>query len=170
MTGASLYDDVILLWSEEQAALIRRLGASRRDLPNELDLENVAEEIESVGRSELAAVESQLQNILVHLIKLSSEPESSAVRHWRAEVAGFHAELLRRYAPSMRQRLDLDQIWRIARKLVLLSLPEDGELTSPLPERSPVSLDSLLVEDVDPAALAHALRHQLIAKDAGKPR
>ena len=41
-----------------------------------LDVENVAEEIESVGRSELAAVESQLHNTLVHLMKLVAEPEA----------------------------------------------------------------------------------------------
>jgi Domain of unknown function DUF29 len=50
-----LNDDDILLWSEQQAAAIRKLGTSRRDLPNEFDIENVADEIESVGRSELAA-------------------------------------------------------------------------------------------------------------------
>lgn len=70
MSGSTLYDDDILLWSEQQAAAIRRLAPTRRDLPNELDIENVAEEIESVGRSELAAVESHLQLIFVHLIKL----------------------------------------------------------------------------------------------------
>lgn len=50
----SLYDEDILAWSEQQAALLRDL-ARHRDLPNALDLENVAEEIESVGRDELRA-------------------------------------------------------------------------------------------------------------------
>ena len=76
MSGPTLYDDDILLWSEQQAEAIRKLGTTRRDLPNELDIENVAEEIESVGRSELAAVESYLQLILVHLVKLRVEPEA----------------------------------------------------------------------------------------------
>ena len=169
MSHPALYDDDILLWSEQQADVLRRIARTRRDLPNELDLENVAEEIESVGRSELAAAESQLQNILVHLIKLSSEPDSSAVRHWRAEMVGFHAEFLRRYAPSMRQRLDVDKIWRLARRLVLLSLPEDSEMAGFLPEHSLVPLESLLAEEIDPAALAHALRRQAMARDPGPP-
>ncbi len=68
MSDSTLYDDDIVLWSEQQAAAIRRLRETARGLPNELDIENVAEEIESVGRSELAAVESYVELILVHLV------------------------------------------------------------------------------------------------------
>jgi hypothetical protein len=50
----STYDEDILVWSEQQASVLRSLR-SRRDLPGELDLEHVAEEIEDVGRSELNA-------------------------------------------------------------------------------------------------------------------
>lgn len=83
----TLYDDDILLWSEQQAELIRALGR-RRGLPHALDTENVAEEIESVGRSELAAVESKIELIFLHVLKLVVEPEAPAVRHWRVEIAG----------------------------------------------------------------------------------
>ena len=65
MSGPTLYDEDILLWSEQQGAAIRKLGATTRHLPNELDIENVAEEIESVGRSELAAVKSYLRLIFL---------------------------------------------------------------------------------------------------------
>jgi Domain of unknown function DUF29 len=58
-----------LQWSEQQAAAIRRLGRTNRYVPNELDIENVAEEIESVGRSELAAVKSHLRLIFLSLDK-----------------------------------------------------------------------------------------------------
>jgi hypothetical protein len=49
---SDLYDDDILLWSERQAALLRRRAA------NELDWENIAEEIEDVGCSELRSCRS----------------------------------------------------------------------------------------------------------------
>jgi hypothetical protein len=55
MGNSTLYDEDILPWPEQQAAVIRRLGLTRHDLPNELDIENVAKEVESVGRSELVA-------------------------------------------------------------------------------------------------------------------
>ena len=71
MGDRSLYDEDILVWSERQAAALRSL-ASRRDLPNELDLANVIEEIEDVGRSEFHTVESLIENILAHLVLLSA--------------------------------------------------------------------------------------------------
>ena len=43
---SDLYEDDILLWSEHQAEALRRRAA------NEIDWENVAEEIEAVGRSQ----------------------------------------------------------------------------------------------------------------------
>lgn len=58
MSQSVTYDDDAFLWSEEQARLIRALKAGRRDLPNALDLDNIAEEIESVGRSDLHTVQS----------------------------------------------------------------------------------------------------------------
>ena len=53
MGGSSLYDNDVYAWAEQQAAVLRGLAA-RRDLPNELDLANVIEGIEDVGRGELS--------------------------------------------------------------------------------------------------------------------
>jgi len=58
MDRRSLYDDDIYAWTQQQAEALRRLAGKGRDLPNDLDLENVAEEIEDVGKSELHRVES----------------------------------------------------------------------------------------------------------------
>lgn len=155
----NLYDADILLWSEQQAALIRALGR-RRDLPNDLDIENVAEEIESVGRSELAAVESKIELIILHVLKLVLEPDAPPARHWRAEIAGFHSDLRRRWAPSMRQRIDLDALWRSARQQTVLA--HEGTPLQPvseyLPATSPFTLDDFLGERIDPAALTARLQ------------
>jgi hypothetical protein len=156
MPRSALYDDDILLWSEQQAEIVRRLG--RRDLPNEFDVENVAEEIESVGRSELAAVKSRIENILTHLIKLALEPESGSARHWRGEILSFHYELLDRSAASVRQRIDIDRLWQLARKRAILMLPEDSKIAEWLPIQSPFLLDDILVEEIDASELAGRLR------------
>ena len=52
MDRRSLYEDDIYAWAEQQAAALRRLAGTRRELPNELDLENLAEEIETALRSD----------------------------------------------------------------------------------------------------------------------
>jgi hypothetical protein len=165
MPHSALYDDDILLWSEQQAEIVRRLGRTRRDLPNEFDVENVAEEIESVGRSELAAVENQIQNILVHLIKLAIEPGSDAVRYWRSEIFAFHSDLRRRYAPSMRQRIDFSKIWRLAHEQVLLALPEGTWVAERLPTTSPFSIDDVLNERIESANLAEKLQRAIASSD-----
>jgi len=142
MSEQSLYDADILLWSERQAEVIRRLGRTRRDISNELDVKNVAEEIESVGRSELAAVESRIRLVFVHLMKLALEPDADAARHWRGEIAAFHYEARRRFSPSMRQPLDLDELWRSAREQVMLSHEgAQGPAVTNLPIESPIVLE-----------------------------
>jgi hypothetical protein len=113
MSG-SLYDEDILAWSEQQAAALRRLASDPGRLPNELDLEHVIEEIEDVGQSQRNAVESYARQIYVHLIKLASQPDAPAAKHWRAEIVAFHNDLTSRVTPSMRNRLDLDVAWRRA--------------------------------------------------------
>ena len=121
MPDSSLYDEDILIWSEQQAAALRSL-ASRRDLPNELDLANVIEEIEDVGKSEFHTVESLIENILVHLLLLWADPDAPATRGWIAEIAAWDGALGRRISPSMRSRLEIDLLWRQARKLAALKL------------------------------------------------
>ncbi|MBV9250584.1 MAG: DUF29 domain-containing protein [Acetobacteraceae bacterium] len=65
---SGLYDADVLLWSEQQAELLRRRAA------NALDWENLAEEIEDVGRSQLNAVESLLTQALLHYLKAECWP------------------------------------------------------------------------------------------------
>lgn len=165
MSNSTLYDEDILLWSEQQAAIIRRLGETRRDLPNDLDIENVAEEVESVGRSELAAVESRMRLILVHLIKLQVEPNSEARRHWRSEISGFHHEMSRRYAPSMHQRIDVDELWRQARRQLLLAYEgtPQQEVIDRLPAAGVFTLDDFLTMPLDSDTLVARLSRLLAA-------
>jgi hypothetical protein len=150
MANSTLYDDDILLWSEQQAEAIRKLPTSARGLPNELDIENVAEEIESVGRSELAAVESHIELILLHLLKLAAKPDSVSAPHWRSEIVGFSGDLVRRYAPSMRQRIEVNRLWRSALRRAALGFGDEvPPLLSSPPGQSPIAVDDLLDDEID---------------------
>jgi hypothetical protein len=158
MSGSTFYDEDFLLWSEEQAELIRRLGRTRRDLPNELDIENVAEEVESAGRSEMVSVESFLRLMMIHLIKIASVPNSPAVAHWDDEARNFRADALTRFAPSMVQRIDLSRAWRLACEQTASSLAKEGDPVLALPSACPFTVEQLVREPLDPGALLVRLR------------
>jgi hypothetical protein len=140
-TNVDLYDSDILEWSEHQAALLRRLAASER-VNDQVDWNNVIEEVLSVGREQLYAVESLLVQALRHMLKANALPASRDVPGWRADAIDFRQQATRRFANSMRQRIDLAALYRQA----LRALPEaiDGETPLPVPETCPVSLDELL--------------------------
>ena len=153
MDSRTLYDEDIYAWSEQQAAVLRRLGETPLRLPNELDIEHVAEEIEDLGKSEKHAAESALRLILVHLIKLSAAPTAPAVRHWRREIISFHIELLSRLTPAMRGRIDLDRLWTLAKREARAGLDEDElrEVTIRLwdVDRCPIALAMLARDDFE---------------------
>jgi hypothetical protein len=139
-----LYDADILAWSEEQAELLRRLAAG--ELVNDrIDWLHLIEEIESVGNEQLHAVNSLLLQTLLHILKVTAWPDSRDVPHWRGEAELFRAQAADRFVPSMRQRIDLERIYRRARR----AMPEtiDGVAPLPVPATCPHSLDDLLRDD-----------------------
>jgi hypothetical protein len=144
MDRPDLYDSDILAWSEQQATALRQL-AKRRDLPNDIDLDNVVEEIESVGRSQLERVESFIRLILAHVAKAVSQPDAPSMDHWHIECAAWQDDLAGAFAPSMRQRIDMDALWVRALKQAGIALKvHGGSLVSNLQGPCPVSLDDLL--------------------------
>jgi hypothetical protein len=140
---SDLYDDDVLLWSERQAALLRRIAAGE-PVNERPDWPNIIEEVESVGRSDLRAVESLLLQALVHRLKAEAWPTSPAVPGWQAEARLFRAQARRAFAPSMRQRLDVPDLYADA----LRAMPGTmyGQTPQPLPATCPVTLDELLAE------------------------
>ncbi len=88
--------------------------ASRVDIPNELDLPNIVEEIEDVGNSQLRAVGSYMRLILSHLVLIATDADADSIGHRTREVATFRGEFIQAWQRSMRQRIDIDRIWRNA--------------------------------------------------------
>jgi hypothetical protein len=96
------YRDDFYGWSRRQAAVLRGMAA-RSDLPNDLDLEHVAEEIEDVGNEQRNAVQSHIRLIFVHMLKVASVERQELRAGWYAEIVNFHNEILGRSSNSMRQ-------------------------------------------------------------------
>jgi hypothetical protein len=63
-----LYDLDFHAWSEEQGGLLKERSAAG------LDWDNLAEEIESLGRSERGEIRSRMIVILQHLLKWQFQP------------------------------------------------------------------------------------------------
>lgn len=141
-----LYERDVLIWSQQQADLLRRLGRGER--VNDVDWTNVAEEIESVGLSELHSVESYLTLIMVHLLKIQVSPDSAAADHWHAEIAAFQGNAQRRFTPSMRQWLDLGALYADAIRQTRAG-DRRNKIPRPWPDANPFTLDQLLTGDSD---------------------
>ena len=134
-----LYERDILVWSEKQAALLRRL-ARGEGLNEPVDWDHVIEEVGDVGLSELRACENLLVRALAHLLKLYAEPQGP-VAHWASETIAFLAQARRSFSPSMRQRIDLDDLYRSAVRQTRPLIRATGVR---LPDPCPYTLDELL--------------------------
>ena len=103
--SADLYERDFVAWTEEQAARIRAAAATHGNLA--IDWENVAEEIESLGRSDARELQSRLTTIIEHLLKLQHSPAEEPRAGWMATVvrARAEAENFIEESPSLRARL-----------------------------------------------------------------
>jgi hypothetical protein len=124
-----LYDEDFFLWTQVQGAALRR--AKESNLP--LDWENLAEEIESLGKSDRRELRSQIRRILRHLFKLAASPASGPRARWRSTIRDGRTEIedVLRDSPSLRR--DLDAFIAVetdrAAKLAASDLQQQGELT-----------------------------------------
>lgn len=96
------YETDFYQWTQQQAALMRQGEFNRVDL----DIENIAEEIESMGRRDRHALRSYLHNILMHLLKWRYQPERRGTS-WRLSIKnGRHqVDILVEDSPSLQRKI-----------------------------------------------------------------
>ena len=150
MTPSQQHDTDFYRWTQDQAALLRALPRAS----NRLDIDNLAEEIEDMGRAEIKEISSLLRQTLVHLVKIAFDSEAPSVAHWVGEASGFQGDAVLAFSPGLRQRLDLPKIWSVAKRNATDSLAEYGVAVPPLPDECPLSLDQLLDLDFSPREAA----------------
>jgi hypothetical protein len=144
MDTATLYDDDIVTWAEQQAAALRELAA-KPELSNAVDWENLIEEVECLGRSEWKGVASHLRNALAYVLKAVCDPGSLSRVAWAVETSNSLREAREDYRPSMRQNIDMEAIWTSAfRQAADALLPFKVTIPPRLPERCPFTLDEIL--------------------------
>ena len=79
MSAVSSYDFDLYEWTKEQADALRRRAS------NALDWDNLAEEIESLGNSNLDQIESRSEILILHLLKWKYQPEWQC-GSWRGSI------------------------------------------------------------------------------------
>src|SRR5229473_8046235 len=98
------YDDDFYAWTQYQAEVLR----SMRTRDNRFDRENVAEEIEAVGRNERDAVRSEVRRILEHFLKLEHSPAIEPRSDWMVSIANARAELEEKLSASLRRDVEAE--------------------------------------------------------------
>jgi hypothetical protein len=100
----SLYDTDVYAWTQTPATALRR-----RDW-TALDVEPLAEEIESLGRRDRPAIVSQLTRVLHHSLKWRYDPSPEPRCGWQLTLLPARQELAEPLAESPTPGRDRDRL------------------------------------------------------------
>lgn len=139
-----LYEQDFCLWVEQAVKLLSENRLS------ELDRENLIEEIESMGRSEKLSLESNLEVVLMHLLKYQYQPEKRT-NSWRYTLFEHRRRLQKAFktSPSLKRHFveEFDDCYTAAKKLAAI---ETGISIGAFPVASPFTISQVLDEDYLP--------------------
>ena len=110
----------------------------------QLDLDNLIEELEDLGREKKNAVASLLEQIIRHLLLLqywTTEAEYNAV-HWQEEIYNFRTQLRRTITTNLRKYLE-DELTSIYQDALGFVKIKTTNLVT-FPTECPYSLEQLL--------------------------
>ena len=138
MPSKNLYDSDFYQWSQQQCHFLKS------GQWNELDIANLAEEIEDMGKSLKRELESRLKVLLVHLLKWKYQPELRgnswlySIEEQREQIEDHLEE-----NPSLRHTLpaSFDRAYRYG---LTVAAKETGYTKSFFPENCPWSLEQVM--------------------------
>ena len=138
ITNDNLYDQDFYLWIE---TISKQLKAGKFA---EIDLANLIEEIESMGKSEKRELKSRLIVLLMHLLKWQYQPEKRS-ESWRSTITEQRIciELLLEDSPSL-QPLFIEIFADCYEKARLKASEETGIKLNFFPKESPFTLAETL--------------------------
>jgi hypothetical protein len=144
---AAGYDTDFILWTKRQSDLLRRMAAGER-VNSEVDWLNIAEEIESLGRSDRRELRNRIATILEHLIKLQASPARDPRDGWvdTIEEQRRRLRLVIDDSPSLRAAIpaSIESELEPAREAVLRSLARRRETAIVDPQGLAYTQDQVL--------------------------
>jgi hypothetical protein len=159
MDRGARYDEDFFAWTQEQAAALRRAGASRVNA--DVDWENVAEEVEDMGKAEKRQIQSRLGVLAVHLLKWIYCPDllDRCARPWRLTILEQRDELaaVLKDSPSL-LRTARDAWPAIVEKSRRKAAVEAEVPLARFPQVPPITLDNALDENFPPDLIPVHLR------------
>jgi uncharacterized protein DUF29 len=140
----SLYDRDFYAWANEQAALLR---AGRL---TEADIENIAEEIDSIGRDEKRELINRLAVLLSHLLKWQFQPAFRG-NSWRLTIEEQRNRVDDHLGDNPSLKSQLDQALRTAyRSAANEASIETGFARSTFPAECPYTYEQIMNPDFWP--------------------
>ena len=135
-----LYDTDFYQWTQAMTQALKQGHWS------DLDIENLVEEVENLGRSEKRALKSRLEVLLMHLLKWAYQPEQRS-NSWRATITEQRIRIqdLLADSPSLKPYLQAEQA-RCYANARTLAAAETGLALTTFPEICPYPLSTVLTE------------------------
>ena len=129
--SATDYERDFYSWALEQVRLMRESRWTA------LDRENLAEEIESLGREQFAKLRSALRVLMMHILKWDYPPERRS-RSWTLSIEAQRVELedVLDGNPGLKPRI-IEAITKAYRGAVIEAMRETGLKRRHLPEQCP---------------------------------
>jgi hypothetical protein len=143
MTSA-VYDKDFFAWANEQAALLRsgRLA--------EADIEHIAQEIESMGKTEKRELISRLTVLLLHLLKWCYQPALRGASWW-ATIKVQRRDIVRHLDDNPSLRANIGQAMTAAYgDAIILAAAETGFTEASFPASSPWPFEQAIDADFWP--------------------
>lgn len=138
----SAYDSDFYEWTQHQAAALAAGHVS------ELDLVNLAEEIESLGRNDRRALRSRLKVLVMHLLKWRYQPERRRMgRSWWRTIRTQRSEirLLLEDSPSLHRQVS-EMLVTDYQTVCVDASGETGLSLTTFPETCPWTAEQVLDE------------------------
>jgi len=142
--NAAAYDEDFFAWTEEQARLLRAGELA------DIDPQNLAEEIESVGKSDHREIRSRLIVLLTHLLKWRFQPDARS-SSWRATIREQRDQMqaILEDSPSLRSVVP-ERLARAYRRAREDAAAETALPDTTSPDECPFTPEQILAEDFLP--------------------